>query len=91
MNRKSKEYKKFSPYLMLFVVVAIILVVFGLGNDSYKQLNYDELLKEFQEDKVEEVRVTERSGDRVIVVTGKLRKSKDNYKSFKSQTHTMQM
>ena len=31
MNRKSKEYKKFSPYLMLFVVVAIILVVFGLG------------------------------------------------------------
>ncbi len=78
MNKRSKEYKKFSPYLMLFVVVAIILVVFGLGNDSYKQLNYDELLKEFQEDKVEEVRVSERSGDRVIIVTGKLRKSKDN-------------
>ena len=78
MNKKRKEYKKFSPYFMLFVVVAIILVVFGLGNDSYKQLNYDELLKEFQENKVTEVRVSERSGDRVIIVTGKLKDSKDN-------------
>ena len=78
MKRKGTEYKKFSPYFILLVVIAVIFVLFNMGNVENHELTYKELLEEFASGKVTEVTVSQRTNDAEIVIVGKLDGYKDN-------------
>ena len=71
MKRKN-NYKQFVPYIVLIVIIAVILLVFGLGNNQSHEITYNELLQYLSENKVTEITTSERKSDGVLYITGKL-------------------
>ena len=71
MKRKN-NYKQFVPYVVLIVIIAVILLVFGLGNNQSHEITYNELLQYLSENKVTEITTSERKSDGVLYITGKL-------------------
>ena len=71
MKRKN-DYKQFVPYIVLIVIIAVILLVFGLGNNQSHEITYNELLQYLSENKVTEITTSERKSDGVLYITGKL-------------------
>ena len=70
--KKKNSYKQFTPYVVLVVVIAVILLVFGLGNNKSHDITYNELLQYLSENKVTEITTSERRSDGVLYITGKL-------------------
>ena len=78
MKNKKKDYRKFSSYIMLIVAIAVIFVLYSLGNVKYNEFSYDELLKQFADNKVTEIKTSNHTGDQTIIIVGKLDGYKDN-------------
>ena len=78
MKNKKKDYRKFSSYIMLIVAIAVIFVLYNLGSIKYNDLSYDELLKDFNEKKVTEIKTSNHTGDQTIIIIGKLDGYQDN-------------
>ena len=78
MKNKKKDYRKFSSYIMLIVAIAVIFVLYSLGNTKYNDFSYDELLKHFNENEVTEIKTSNHTGDQTIIIVGKLKDYKDN-------------
>ncbi len=77
MNRKVNA-KQTMPYIVLFVVVALVLFAFTFGNTKYNTLTYNELLGELSKGNVTEITTTEHSGNGIYYITGKLEGYKKN-------------
>ena len=78
MKNKKKDVRKFSSYIMLIVAIAVIFVLYNLGSVKYNDFSYDELLKQFEEKKVTEIKTSNHTGDQTIIIIGKLEGYKDN-------------
>ena len=76
--KKKNNYKQFVPYVVLIVVIAVILLVFGLGNNKPHDITYNELLQYLSENKVTEITTSERKNDGVLYITGKLNDYQNN-------------
>ena len=72
MKKKKTDIKQFTPYIMLVIVIAVVLTIFGLGNTKYNEITYNELLQNLSENKVTEITTSERRSDGILYITGKL-------------------
>ncbi len=77
MNRKVNA-KQTMPYVILFIVVALVLFAFTFGNTKFNTLTYNELLGELSKGNVTEITTTEHSGNGIYYITGKLEGYKKN-------------
>ena len=83
MNRTNK-IKNGLPYMILFVVVIIVLIILEFQGTTINNLSTGELITELKNDKVTEIVITPNSNESIYYVEGKL----DGYKekeSFKSK------
>ena len=70
---KKFNIRQFVPYIVLIIVVAIVLGMFGLNTKNYKDLSYSELISELSQGNVTEVVTSEHKSDGVYFITGKLK------------------
>ena len=85
--KKNNAIKGFSPYLVLFVIIGVILLILNFQGSSVHELSTGELMNNLVTNKVTEITVMPKSDESVYYVTGKL----DGYKedeSFKALVST---
>ena len=71
MNNKVNA-KHSMPYIFLLIVVIGVLILSSIGKTEYVDLNYDQLLTELSNGTVETITTSERAGDAIYYIEGKL-------------------
>ena len=79
---KKFNARQFIPYFVLMVIIAVVLLTFGINTKNWNKLTYNELITELSQGNVTEIVTEEHKADGVYYITGKL-KSYDNNDYFK--------
>lgn len=74
--KKNNTVRTFFPYLVLFVIIGVTLVILNMGTNKVNELKTGELITALKEEKVTEISVMPKSSESVYYITGKL----DGYK-----------
>ena len=82
--KKTNKVKNISPYLVLFIIIGIMIIVVNLQGDSVHDLTTGKLIASLKENKVTEITITPNSEDSVYYIEGKL-EGYDDDESFKSK------
>ena len=83
IQQKNNIFKNFLPYALLVgVMLFAFLYLKSFKNTVHDDMDYNELITNLTEEKVEKLNITPKSGDGVYVLTGKLNTYKEN-ESFK--------
>ena len=73
MNKKRQNaIKQFTPYLVLFVIIAAMLFLYGGSATKVHELKTGEFLKYINENKVTEMTITPKSDESIYYITGKI-------------------
>ena len=73
MNKKRQNaIKQFTPYLVLFVIIAAMLFLYGGSATKVRELKTGEFLKYINENKVTEMTITPKSDESIYYITGKI-------------------
>ena len=79
---KNKKFNKsLIPYISLISIAVVVFIVYMFTRYNHKDMTYSELLKNINENKVEEIEVTPNQKNSLYVITGKLKNAK-NYDKF---------
>lgn len=79
---KNKQFNKsLIPYVSLISIAVVVFIVYMFTRYNHKDMTYSELLKNINENKVEEIEVTPNQKNSLYVITGKLKNDK-NYDKF---------
>ena len=81
--KKNNTLKNISPYLVLFIIIGVMLLILNMQGNSVHNLTTGKLLSNLEKDKVTEITITPKSGESVYYIEGKLSGYKEN-ESFKS-------
>ena len=84
MNNQNNKMKNGLPYLILFGVIIVILLILEFQGDSIKNLTTGELIKELKENNVTEITITPNNNESIYYVEGKLEGYNKN-ESFKTK------
>ncbi len=79
---KKFNARQFIPYFVLMVIIAVVLLTFGINTKNWNKLTYNELITELSQGNVTEIVTEEHKADGVYYITGKL-KSYGNNDYFK--------
>ena len=82
--KKNNTVRNAFPYLVLFVVIALVLFILGRGTNKINKLATGELIKELEENKVVEITIMPKSSESIYYISGKLEGYKDN-ESFQAK------
>ena len=82
--RKNNTVRNTFPYLVLFVVIALVLFILGRGTNKVNKLATGELIKALEENKIVEITIMPKSSESVYYISGKLEGYKDN-ESFQAK------
>ena len=73
MNKKRQNaIKQFTPYLVLFVIIAAMLFLYSGSATKVHELKTGEFLKYINENKVTEMTITPKSDESIYYITGKI-------------------
>ncbi len=73
MNKKRQNaIKQFTPYLVLFVIIAAMLLLYSGSATKVHELKTGEFLKYINENKVTEMTITPKSDESIYYITGKI-------------------
>ena len=73
MNKKRQNaIKQFTPYLVLFVIIAAMLFLYSGSATKVHELKTGEFLKYINENKVMEMTITPKSDESIYYITGKI-------------------
>ena len=73
MNKKRQNaIKQFTPYLVLFVIIAAMLLLYDSSLIIVHELKTGEFLKYINENKVTEMTITPKSDESIYYITGKI-------------------
>ena len=91
MNKKRQNaIKQFTPYLVLFVIIAAMLFLYGGSATKVHELKTGEFLKYINENKVTEMTITPKSDESIYYITGKIEGYSDKETfSVKEQLNTV--
>ena len=79
---KNKKFNKsLIPYISLISIAVVVFIVYMFTRYNHKDMTYSELLKNINENKVEEIEVTPNQKNSLYVIIGKLKNAK-NYDKF---------
>ena len=79
---KNKKFNKsLIPYISLISIAVVVFIVYMFTRYNHKDMTYSELLKNINENKVEEIEVIPNQKNSLYVITGKLKNAK-NYDKF---------
>lgn len=84
MNNQNSKMKNSFPYLILFGVIVVVLVIIGFQGDTVNKLTTGELIQELKANNVTEIVVTPNNNESVYYVEGKLEGYKET-ESFKTK------
>lgn len=84
---KNSKLKNFIPYITIFIIIGIVLVLAMANGQKVNTLTTGELLSELEKDKVSEIVITPKSGESVYYIEGKLDSYKEN-ETFKALVST---
>ena len=79
--KNKKINKSLIPYISLISIAVVVFIVYMFTRYNHKDMTYSELLKNINENKVEEIEVTPNQKNSLYVITGKLKNAK-NYDKF---------
>lgn len=82
--KKNNTVRNAFPYLVLFVVIALVLFILGRGTNKINKLATGELIKALEENKVVEITIMPKSSESIYYISGKLEGYKDN-ESFQAK------
>lgn len=82
--KKNNTVRNAFPYLVLFVVIALVLFILGRGTNKINKLATGELIKALEENKVVEITIMPKSSESVYYISGKMEGYKDN-ESFQAK------
>ena len=80
--KKNNTVRNAFPYLVLFVVIALVLFILGRGTNKINKLATGELIKALEENKVVEITIMPKSSESIYYISGKLEGYKDNTSIF---------
>ena len=70
--KRTKKSMNFMPYILLLAVITCSYIFLNTVGTKENKLNYTDLLKEIENEKVESIEVTPRPGSGVYEITGRL-------------------
>ncbi len=76
--KKNNAVRNFFPYLVLFVIIVITLLILNMGGRKVNELTTGELITALENGEVTEITITPKSSESVYYVTGKLEEYADN-------------
>ncbi len=83
-TQNNNRVKNTLPYLILFGVIIVVLIILQFQGNTVNKLTTGELLQEIKKDNVTEITITPNSGESVYYVEGKLKGYKEG-ESFKTK------
>ena len=75
--KNKKINKALVPYISLLSIALVIFIVFLFTRYNHKSISYSELLKNINENKIEEIEVTPNQKNSIYVITGRLKGAKE--------------
>ena len=75
--KNKKINKSLVPYISLLSIALVIFIVFLFTRYNHKSISYSELLKNINENKIEEIEVTPNQKNSIYVITGRLKGAKE--------------